>query len=214
MAVYKIRENANTQVKKALFGDNTEKIKIWAILTPENPHGELPEKPEYTEKQNAVYAREENNRLLKDFKAVLRKLGIRNYTKISGSYGNKERSFIIYNITLNEAKYLASMYEQQSFFFGTNSVPATITYYLTDDCENYDAIETKKGVKTLNDAKDFFSRHGDFQFTIDMKVFEDARAYNEAIIDESQLDYILQENRTFFSRMIHRQCSVGKILKD
>lgn len=195
-----ISENSSTRVKKALFGDNTEKIKTFAIMTPENPLGK-------------ELSAEENNKRLKDFKNDLRQRGIQ-YTKITGSYGNKEHSFMLYNVAYKEVETLARNYQQESFFHGTNSIPSEITYYkTTDKCRTYHKEETKKGIATFKDANDYFSRHGDFQFTIDMKCFESMKAINESIIYEDEIDISLEEDRTVFSRMMHRKIATGQMKK-
>lgn len=200
MLEIRITENSSTRVKKALFGDNSGNIKTFAIITPENPMG-------------VQLSVEENNKLTVQFKEDLRRRGI-SYTKISGSYGNKEKSYLLYNVTIKEVTDFAKKYKQESFFFGRNEMPSEIEYWQTfDDGDTYKLIETKKGVTTLKDAEDYFSRRGDFQFRIDMKVFEDIKNFNESVVDESELLKSLEEDRTPFSRMIHRKASLGIIHK-
>lgn len=156
---------------------------------------------------------EENNKRLEDFKNDLRQRGIQ-YTKITGSYGNKEHIFMLCNVVYEEAETLARKYQQESFFHGTNSIPSEITYYKTaDKCRTYHKEETKEEIAALKDADDYFSRHGDFQFTIDMECFESMKAINESIIYEDEIDISLEERRTAFSRMMHRKIAVGQMKK-
>ena len=194
----KINENPNTRAKRALFGDNTGKIKNFAILSPENPMGK---KLSYNE----------NRERIKAFRNDLNKRAIQ-FTRITGSYGNKEHSFMLFNLNYAEAEELAAKYEQESFFYGINAIPSKISYYQTfDDCKTYRLIETSDKINNMKDAKDYFSRIGDLQFSINMKVFE---SISNTILDESERDIAMEDNRTTFSRMIHRKIANGIIRKD
>ena len=193
-----ISENPNTRAKRALFGDNTGKIKNFAILSPENPMGK---KLSYNE----------NRERIKAFRNDLNKRAIQ-FTRITGSYGNKEHSFMLFNLNYAEAEELASKYKQESFFYGTNAIPSKISYYQTfDDGKTYKLIETSDKINNMNDAEDYFSRIGDLQFSINMKVFESICG---TILDESENDIAMEDNRTTFSRMIHRKVANGVIRKD
>lgn len=192
-----LNENSNTRVKGALFGDASGKIKTWAILTPENPLGKL-------------LTPQENNKRLKSFKSALKKLNL-TYTPIEGSYGgDKEHSFIVFNLRLKDATYLASTYQQESFFYGKTKSPvgdrrdtaAEITYYETSDGgDTYSEIETSRDIETLNDAEDFFSRHGDFQFKINMKIFGEGFP---DIVDEDSFLESFNESLTSRSASVKR----------
>jgi hypothetical protein len=193
-----INENPNTRAKRALFGDSTGKIKNFAILSPENPMGK---KLSYNE----------NRERIKAFRNDLNKRAIQ-FTRITGSYGNKEHSFMLFNLNYAEAEELASKYEQESFFYGTNAIPSKISYYQTfDDGKTYKLIETSDKINNMNDAEDYFSRIGDLQFSVNMKVFE---SISNAILDESENNIAMEDNRTTFSRMIHRKIANGIIRKD
>ena len=62
----------------------------------------------------------------------------------------------------------------------------------------------------MSDAEDYFSRIGDLQFSINMKVFE---SIDNDIIDEVERDIAMEDDRTTFSRMVHRKIANGRIRK-
>lgn len=193
-----VNENPNTRVKSALFGDNSGKIKTFAVMTAENPLAK-------------ELSAEENNKLTKSFMKRLKSMGLQ-YIKIAGSYGAKEHSFMIFNLAFKDAQYLAKEYNQLAFFYGINGEPSEISYYETkDECKTYSKIETKKGAATVNDAEDFFSRHGDFKFVFDMDYFkESVDKIGSNIKDMSEFELSLDETLTIHGRMIHRFSSRRK----
>lgn len=170
-------ENKSTRLKSALF-NRGGKVKTFAILTAENPMKQLS-------------TAEDNNKNTKKLKEYLRKMGL-NYVPVEGRYGNKEHSFLIVNLAYKDAEFLAETFEQESFFFGDEN---GIHYYQWNG-NGYSLVETSNRIDTVQDADDFFSRHGDFKFSIYMDIF------NESIddVDEASLD----NNRTIWGRRIHR----------
>ena len=192
-----ITENPSTRVKKALLGDNTGKIKTFAILTAENP---------YSKK----LSRKDNKLKMLDFKTKLKNMGLQ-YTPIQGHFDdNKENSIIVYNLSYQDAENYARYFGQKSFFYGTNSIPSTITYYESPDenCETYKKIETTDKIKNMKDADDYFSRHGDFKFSIDMNYFkEDIESINNAINYEDKINIAIDDTYTAKGRALARRQS-------
>ena len=79
-------------------------IKTFAILTGENPMGHR-------------LTSEENIALNDSFASDLQRQHFR-YFPITGSYnGNPEKPFMVFNIGLEDAKFLAHEYDQESFIF-------------------------------------------------------------------------------------------------
>jgi hypothetical protein len=188
-----IQENPNSKVKQALFGDSSGKIRTFAVLSAENPMG----------MKNSA---SENNKNTRELKQKLKELGIQ-YVPIEGKYGNIEHSFMLFNITKEDAQYLAEWFEQESYFYGINTSPATLIYFETnaDNPEHYRKVEVNNKISNESDADDFFSRHGDFKFKFDLDYFKESIfKISESILNESELEYSLQENRTMKSRFIHR----------
>lgn len=189
----RINENPNSRVKQALFGDSSGKIRTFAVLSAENPMG----------MKNSVA---ENNKNTAELKSKLKELGVQ-YVPIEGKYGNIEHSFMLFNIAREDAQYLAEWFEQESFFFGINSSPATLIYYETSESDpsNYRKVEESNNITNESDADDFFSRHGDFKFKFDLDYFkESVKVIASKIINEDALEKSIQENRTMKSRFIHR----------
>jgi len=178
-----LKENSSTRLKKALFGDITGKISTFALLTAENPLGK-------------EISAEENNKRTKRLKWYCKKLGIQ-YVPVEGSFGNIEHSLMLFNLAQKDAEFLAKSFEQLSFFFGKTSnvigtddrnTSSTIAYYATDDGgKTYVLKEKSDRIKDEKDAEDFFSRHGDFKFSINMDIFNEefVPMKDERSIDDS-----------------------------
>ena len=191
-----MEENKSTTVKTALF-NRGGKVKSFAILTAENPMG-------------IQVSAQENNERTRKLKELLKNLHLQ-YVRIVGKYNTKEHSVMIINLTLSDSIYIATKFSQESFFYGDST---GICYYETSAVEyknsgtiDYKLIEKTNKVDTVQDADDFFSRYGDFKFSIYLKYF------NESItedFDEDELEMSLQDNRTFRSRVIHRVRACNK----
>lgn len=201
-----INENSNTRVKSALFGDVSGKIKTFAIMTPENPMGVEASAPD-------------NNKALKTFKSTL-KGGAVQYVPIEGSYGgNKEHSFMLFNIPLKTAINLAQTYKQESFFYGKTSnnvegdnrnTASIIGYYETrDGGKTYNLVEESNKIVNRDDAEDFFSRHGNFKYNISMDIFEGVKE----VKDIDALDKSLDEKYCGSYQMKHRAYSTNGLRK-
>ena len=197
---YPINANSNTRVKKALFGDITGKIKTFAILSPENPMG-------------MKISSAENNKRIKQLKQYLKEMNIQ-YIPIEGSYGSIEHSFLLINLALSDAEFLAKKFEQESFFYGKTTevdvesddrhTASTFGYYEISDGKTYRLLEESNKIENMQDAEDFFSRHGDYKWSIIMDIFSSTYDNLKEITSDSDMDKCLQENRTLHSRMKHR----------
>ena len=223
-----IEENSNRyrRVKRALFGDPSGKIKTFAIISPENPLGlENTTDEEWREKYKKWKnnPREYNKQSLDSLKNELladrikkngdttMKMGGFNYVQIKGKYGDNERTFIIFNIPLADAKAIATNYGQESFFWGKVSneegTPSTIGYYeTTNACKTYNLVEVSNTIYDATDAEDFFSKYG-FKYRIGMREFGDDVP---EITDTKEFEESFDEKRTFMSRALHRRQSKAK----
>ena len=180
-----------------MFDDVTGKIKTWALLTPENPMAQKS-------------TPEENNKRLKEFKDLMKRMCI-HYIPVEGLYGNKEHSFMLFNLRLSDAENIAKLFRQESFFFAKTATPSSkddsrhtsahIVYYETNDgAETYKPVDEGRDIESLKDAQDFFTRHGDFNFAVNMSAFGSYMP----VKDMDRLEKSLDENRTGFSASIHR----------
>jgi hypothetical protein len=79
-------------------------IKNLAILTAQNPHGEQ-------------HSNEFNKSANKDLEALLSKYKL-GYKKVKGSYGQKEKSFIVFNIPYAVAIEIGTRFNQDSIIYG------------------------------------------------------------------------------------------------
>lgn len=91
---------------------------------------------------------------------------------------------MLFNLAQKDAEFLAKKFGQLSFFFGKTAnvvdtkdrhTASTLMYYATnDDGKTYELVEISDKINNEKDAEDFFSRHGDFKFSIDMDVFKES----------------------------------------
>lgn len=225
-------ENSNRyrRVKKALFGDPSGKIKTFAIISPENPLGlkdsndeEWLNKYRRWSDDKSGYNRDALANLKKELLADRIKkngdnamsMGGFNYVQIKGKYGANEKTFIILNISLADAKIIARDYGQESFFWGrvanTVDTNSTIGYYVTsNNCKTYDLVEVSNTIYDESDATDFFSKYG-FKYRIAMREFGDDVT---PVTDTKEFEESFDENRTFMSRAMHRRNSVRNPIEE
>ena len=195
-----IDENRSTNVKRALFGDATGKIKTFAILTAENP-GRM------------EYSAEENNKRTDRLKQMFKQANVQ-YTPIQGFYDRKEHSFICFNVTLGEAKRFCYLNQdapteewQESFFFGTvNKDGSEISYYRLNG-KNYDLVETSDRIDNANDFDNYFSRFHNFKFSIWMKVFNEDLF---EVYDYDELERSVEDGGNGIDRIYHRNKAYKK----
>lgn len=194
-------EGSSTQLKKALFGDYSGKIKTFQIVSAENPMGKSA-------------TTEYNNKQTSKLKNQLKRMNLQ-YIPIYGMFDNVEHSFLIINLSRNDAINIANIFKQLSFFYGVNRFSETtrhnssiIDYYqksnIDDEDSSYEIVETSDRIDTLNDADNYFSRHGDFKYSINMKVFGGEGGYLsdlKEVLDEDSLNKSIDDKYTPYTRM-------------
>lgn len=136
------------------------------------------------------------------------KYGGYNYVQIKDKFDNNyEKSFIIFNIPLVDAKAMARGYGQLSFWWGkvsnNENEPSSIGYYETNNaCVTYKLVEVSNTIVSMDDADDMFSKYG-FKFKINLNYFGDeVKEPSNAKEFEESLE---EEHSTFMSRAIHRR---------
>lgn len=169
----KIDESGKSNSKRLFKNlDYVKKIKTFAILTAEN-------------RDKTPMSRKVNKELNKSLKKELSYSSIEKniisgrypYYKVKGKYGSVEHSFIIYNITLSDAKSLSANCGQQAFIFGinnngilkfqmwANASKSSYVYKMVDEKEEFDILD--------NDAPDFYTQISrDFKISIPFETFE------------------------------------------
>lgn len=156
-----------------------------------------------------------------------------------GKFGNIEHSFMISNITLDEAKHIAAEYKQVSFIFGKKLNDKIIFEYFTIDLDEYNNIpesqrKAKEIIFDIDDNKEYtiWSTTGLYRLkntynTIPFYYFSDtfnelskeqSEFYNKVFQSESEIqEFIKQsliENRSGKSRYLLRgTCGRTKIWK-
>lgn len=142
-----ISESKFSRIANILRG-NVPKIQTIAFLTAENPNG----KPASKE-----FNIEKNKELVKMLKSA--NLG---FHHVLGKYGGEENSFMVNNITKDEALDLGAKFNQHSIIFGervTSGDYFGMKFQLigTDE-DNYNQIMGQQEVFiNINDAEDYYS---------------------------------------------------------
>lgn len=166
------------KARQTLYGKRNA-VKQFAIMTPENPMGEeLPA--------------EENSKRRKEFERLLNEYGLYAYP-VHGVYGIKEHSYMIFNISLKAAMYLARDFDQISFIMafvkGENKVE--YQYWEKNASEQdknakerdkqYINTQTKEEIVRFdNDTVDNYTEIGKgFRFKIPYQFGEAVEAYND-----------------------------------
>lgn len=156
-----------------------------------------------------------------------------------GKFGNIEHSFMISNITLDEAKHIAAEYKQVSFIFGKKQNDKMIFEYFTIDLDKYNNSpesqrKDKEIIFDIDDNKEYtiwsttgLYRLKDTYNIIPFNYFSDtfnelskeqSEFYNKVFQSESEIqEFIKQslvENRSGKSRYLLRgTCGRTKIWK-
>lgn len=222
--------NRFRRMNRTLFGNRDNKIKTFAIISPENPLGwKDTDEEEFKRKYNAwkndslKYNKEQMSNIKAEFlaKQIERtgndtlKYGAFSYVPLKGSYGNREKSFFIFNIPFVDAKIIARNYGQESFFFGMvkNGEMQVAYYETTDACKSYHRVEISNTITNEKDAQDFFSKYG-VKYRINLNYFG---ADVVPLDNEWGFEEDLKEPSTFMSRARARRKvkeSIDKALKE
>jgi hypothetical protein len=195
-----------TQAKKisnALFGDKRGVVQTFAIISAENPAQDddyILDTQNLSKEEKGLLDRQRSNAFRRGLEKdrmpyelkrdtvewQLAKARLR-YIKMLGDYGEKEYSFFIFNLSLQEAERYAADWGQESFWFGSrekvdNDDTARLTYFETADRKSkvngttiqyYKPIETTNIVWENEAFKEYFSQIGKFKFHIATKYFKD-----------------------------------------
>ena len=227
-------KSATSKVKSALFGDKRGLIRTFAVLMAGNPmekrlsdienrprNNTLRKNIEVIKKSNKDY--DENN-----IERSMRILGLQ-YIRIKGKFGNDENSFLVLNLSYNDAETLARRNRQLSFFYGTCTnikdddgeyipINAVIKYYVTDADEDtpteeieYHLAETSSRIDDMSEADDFFSSHGSLKWSFYMKCLNESPLSVYKISNEKLFESSLDDTFTMRGRSIYRRNSRKQI---
>lgn len=161
------KKRERKQAISALQG-NAKNIKTFAIFTAQNPDSEA---------KGSSYNKKTNKSLLQELKSAYYK-----FIPISGHFaGNKEDSYMVFNIPFEVAKNFAGKYHQTSFCFCDVST-SIVEYWEKEDVESpYDKLTNpymKKDevsyIEELQGQDDNYSLIGkNFQFTFPFPIFQE-----------------------------------------
>lgn len=185
-------EGGRSALKRDLLGASPKVFSL-TILTAENPNGEK-------------LSLANNKKSLSALKTTLKK-GKIHYTQEIGQYFNKEAPLFIRNLDLNGAKHLSAVHLQQSFIYGRRPTPDSsgfvFEYWSTPwvDKRDHDKgnvkatgrpgqyvkLDQSSIIENKQDAEDYFSRIGDWKFSIPFSIFD----------GEQGLDYEETESEDF-----------------
>lgn len=175
------RNSRKKKIMRAFSKGRTNHIKSFAILTAENPMGV--EKP-----------KDENKRLNAQLKEHLR-VGHFPYLPVKGWFGTEENSFLLYNLSFNDAKRIAGLYDQLSFIYGRitgedeQGVTLEAGYWERPKPKNVEfelVKEVNRYIKVDPSAdKDFFTQICK-AFRFRLPFFEDTEVKTEFTEDEEE----------------------------
>lgn len=188
-----IQETSRRQKAIQGFLGKKSKVNTFGIITAENPMGF-----NFDSQEN----KKRNNDLLDFFRG-------RQYIyfPVKGKFGNTEKPFMVYNITLEDMEIIGHRFDQKSFIYAevnkSDDEPRVIFYYyqkqyseeqakdeygkpIKQKDREYQLIETKDVFCRLdNDADDNFTAIGrNFKFTIPFDLFNEAITRFEEFINE------------------------------
>lgn len=222
MKVAKKNRKKERALNFSLYGDPTDTIRTWAIISSENPLGAKSASEKEFHQMYSKYLnnpREYNNSASKRSKAELVDRMIKNgdefmrygaftHVPLMEQYDSAEKIHLIFNLTLQDAKCCARDYGQESFFFGVVYPDhADISYYKTYNCcITYKLVETSRNVTNEKEADDYYSKYQKTKFKINMKAFE---SLIPKVTDKRAFNRSFNEHHTFMSRAMERKQSRG-----
>lgn len=202
-------ETSRRQKAKHAFLGHMNNIRNFGIFSPENPMGKR-------------LSNEENKELRARFERVLND-GHYVYFKTKGRYGNDEKSYIVYNVSLVTLKTWGGkdMFNQESFLFcETNydeekrKTSVTFNFYLKED-ENklFKLIESVNEFVDFSGREDNFTAIGrNFKFNIPLKFFSNANMIYESARSErpDEFDHMLERSMGCGMASLYYRDGVGK----
>lgn len=194
------------------------KIKTFAIFTAEN---------EDTQSYSRAVNKELNKELKKElsFEKSLAH-GRYSYYKVKGKYGNVENSFLVYNITLDDAKFLCANHKQQSFIFAINN-DGNLKFQFWANASrsgySYKKVDEKAEFNILDaNAENLYTQISrDFKFSIPFTEFEVSaedmvesitkKAYSSGYTDED-IDRLIEKSVNTNIHGKHRYFARGSLV--
>lgn len=199
--------NETTRKQKAIqsISGNNKRVKTMAILSPENPmSNKYPERLSSKEDESG-HTMDFNRGRRDDIEAYLT-IGNFAWFRMKGKYVNKEKSYIVYNISFEDAEHISKKYNQESFIFITcNNDEVTYQYWEQNGDGKYNMTHERSEYIDMADADDFYSKISrKFKFQIP---FFDGSDDNKEQISE----HIETMNRTIAKKNLNESEIEAKI---
>lgn len=170
-----INESRKTNSLKKFLGiDKT--ISTIGIISPENAMGKQ-------------FSNIENNKRVERMKHMLKNM-LTPYKRVKGMYNQLEHSFMLFNITVNDLKYIGHIFDQQSFIFGKfledklEHPKIMFEYYEKTDKSDYVLSDKYEGYVKVDGSDYFTALTPNFKFTIPFSVL-----MNECYILDRKVNY-------------------------
>ena len=191
-----LNETSRRQKAQQVIRGVSNRIKTCVILTSENPMVSLP--------------KEYNDRLRKKLESYL-SLGNFVWFPVKGYYNGKENSYIIYNISFEDAYHIAEKFEQESFIYIDNrSGEPSYQYWEQNGNGVYKKTHERDSYVDMDDEEDFFTQISrNFKFQIPFFDGKDEKTLSEhynrietniqskiksGIIDENYVKTAIEKN--------------------
>lgn len=221
-ALKELNETSRENKVKRIFTnpEYMSHILTMAIFTANNP-----DKVKASKGDNVNF-----NKKLESTLKTMKERGFQFY-KVKGSYGDVERSYIVYNISLEDAKDICKKFEQQSFIFVRNS-GGKLTFEFWANASRssyiYKKVDERDSYVMNKDFEDFYTQISrDFKFNIPFEIFdvapEEMVEMIEGMCSESEdykdslasnLEESIDDGNTYKSRMLARSRLYGKMKKE
>jgi hypothetical protein len=202
-----VQESGFSRTRQTMAG-LAPRISTIAFLTAENPNGK-PASPAFNKNAN------------RELEQALRNMNL-GFRKVAGKFGSEEKSYMVNNISKNEAIELGQKFGQEAVIFGEKQKDKDGVYFRFDYIERGNTINSRNtsvGGDTAQRRDDFYSSVKGKKFFIPFfdEEYEDAKtAYDmeESALEEKEIDYLreyerrlaltLEQDRTAKSKWQHR----------
>lgn len=209
--------NETSRRQKAIQSLNmkNKRVRTISIMTSENPMGSR-----FSKKENLKLRQELEEYLADRFYA---------WFPVKGKYGVDEKSYIIYNISLEDVLEIGKMFNQESIIFvEKDENEALYQYWEKEKDGDYKLKHSRTHYLEMGNAKDLYtqiSRNFKFQIpffdgsdenkdTMNEQINYLNEVVQERIKDENSIDYkiekTLESNRTLSSKYRHRGSLYGR----
>lgn len=220
------KEKSNNKKENDKFYDSTGSIRTFTIIIPDNPLDYKNITKEIFQERfikwsnnKKIFNKETINRFkISYLKSIILKTG-KTSLAYTGAYytlidyfckkSESENSYVVFNISFNDAKALANNYGQLSFFFvRVGKDDSSIEYYRTlNSCITYRLVEKIESIKSLKEASQFFLKYN-YKWDHSLNEFKDRIP---KVIDKEAFEYSFDDiNGTFMYRASKRRKSDGR----